>query len=111
MSQKNGSISRRVSFCAEDDKILQERAAEAGMTVAAYIRQQALNREVRVINWELLLQYMEMIYRLEFNIDVYISKHNAEFWMFELDLEFIHEELMSIRKLVEKLLEVITTDQ
>ena len=108
MSQKKGNICRRISFCAEDDRLLQKRAAEAGMTVPAYIRQQALNGAVTSIEWDVLRQYMETIWRIEFNIDVYISKHNSEFWMFELDLEFIHEELAKIRDLMVQLVEKIT---
>ena len=113
MSKASGKerITRRVSFSAEEDRMIRERAKEAGMSASAYIRQQALEGKVVSVDWDLVRQHMEAIYRIEFNIDAYTSNNNPTLWMFDADLQVIRDELIKIRKMEKWMINLLTGDR
>lgn len=113
MSKASGKerITRRVSFSAEEDRMIRERAKEAGVSVSAYIRQQALEGKVVSVDWDLVRQHMEAIYRIEFNIDAYTSNNNPTLWMFDADLQVIRDELVRIKELEKWMINLLTGDR
>ena len=100
-------IPRRVSFLLEEDQILREQAGEAGMSVSAFIRQQTLKGQVMSIEGEVMRRHSEQISRIGELIAGYIDRHHADVWMYEADLERIHEELSRIRNSEVDLIEQI----
>lgn len=67
--KKKERVTRTVSFTAAEDALIQKRAEEAGMTVAAYIRQQALGRTVQYIDWEALRAHGDIIGDIAMNLE------------------------------------------
>ena len=112
MSKEGGRerVTRRVSFLAEEDALVERRAEEAGITVPAYIRQQALNGQVVSINWDALREHSSQISRIEEKIMAYLAGRHADVWMYEADLEGIHEELSKIRESEVNLIEQICSE-
>lgn len=113
MSKVSGEerIVRRVSFSAEADRMIRERAKEAGVSVSAYIRQQALEGKVVSVDWDLVRQHMETIYRIEINIDAYTSQNNPTLWLFDADLQVIRDELVKIKELEKWMINLLTGDR
>ena len=104
-------VTRRVRFLEEEDQLIQDRAKEAGMSVSAYIRQQVLEGQVVSVDWDLVRQHMEAIYRIEFNIDAYTSDHNPTLWLFCADLQVIRDELVRIKELEKWMINLLTGDR
>ena len=104
-------VTRRVSFLEEEDQLIQARAKEVGMSVSAYIRQQALEGKVVSVDWDLVRQHMEAIYRIEFSIDAYTSKNNPTLWLFGADLQVIRDELVRIKELEKWMINLLTGDR
>ena len=50
-------VTKRISFSLEEDWIVREKAKEAGMSITAYIRQQALEGQVVSVDWEMIRQH------------------------------------------------------
>ena len=104
-------VTKRVSFSLEEDRIVREKAKEAGMSITAYIRQQALEGKVVLVDWDLVRQHMEAIYRIEFSIDAYTSKNNPTLWLFGADLQVIRDELVRIKELEKWMINLLTGDR
>ena len=102
------SVSKRVSFTLDEDRVIREHATEAGIAPATYIREQALRGEVKSVDWEMVRQHTEAIERIAFDIQVYTSDQNPNIWMFETDLKLIREELAKIRELEQRLIDLLT---
>ena len=104
-------VTKRVSFSLEEDRIVREKAKEAGMSITAYIRQQALEGQVVSVDWEMIRQHTEAINRIAFDIGVYTSNQNPNIWMFGADIDLIREELEKIYELEKRLIELLTGEQ
>lgn len=61
-------VTKRISFSLEEDRIVREKAKEAGMSITAYIRQQALEGQVVSVDWEMIRQHTEAINRIAFDM-------------------------------------------
>ena len=105
MKQDNGGqISRYVTFTVNEDTYLCESAEQMGLTMEEYIRQQVLHGNATDIDWELLRQHTEAIWRIEEEVRWYTSEQNPNIWLFETDLKMINELLTKIKTMEEKLL-------
>ena len=91
--------------------MIRERAKEAGMSASAYIRQQALEGQVVSVDWDLVRQHMEAIYRIEISIDAYTSNNNPTLWLFDADLQVIRDELIKIREMEKWMINLLTGDR
>ena len=74
------------------------------MTMEDYLRQQVLHEQATDIDWEVLRQHTEAIWRIEEEIRWYTSNENPNIWLFETDLMLINELLTKIKTMEEKLL-------
>lgn len=110
MSKESGKerVTRRVSFLAEEDQLIRERAKEAGMSVSAYIQRQALEGKVVSVDWDIVRQHIAAIHRIEFTIDAYTCKNNPTLWMYQADLDMLREELVKIKNLEKWMIDLLT---
>ena len=99
-----GRICRHVTFTVDEDTRLCESAEQVGMTMEDYLRQQVLHGQATDIDWEVLRQHTEAIWRIEEEIRWYTSNENPNIWLFETDLMLINELLTKIKTMEEKLL-------
>ena len=72
-TNENTNITRHISFTAEEDKLLQQRAEAAGIAVAPYIRQQALNGVVHSIDWEGLRVHSDLLSDIAMQIELHLQ--------------------------------------
>ena len=63
------------------------------------------------VDWDLVRQHMEAIYRIEFNIEAYTGDHNPTLWLFCADLQAIRDELVKIREMEKWMINLLTGDR
>lgn len=97
----NSRVVRHISFTPAEDTVVQGLAENAGLSVNAYIRAQAVYGSVSSINWRALEEHTEAINAIGQEIKWYTTNQNPNRWLFGADLEMIIgclKELIELEK-------------
>lgn len=107
-TKEKNRVTRAISLTEEEDERIRSRAEAAGMSITAYMRQQALRGTVVSIDWDTLRSHMDIITWLVMELKLYLSDISAcERRMFDVELTRIANELEDIRGIEEHLPEFI----
>jgi hypothetical protein len=108
MEKKQHCIVRHVAFTDAEDTVVQEMAAQTGMSVCGYIRRQAVYGDVKPMDWEALRQHTEAINYIAQDIKVYTADKSPNPWLFETDLRLINQRLDELMDVENKLIKLIS---
>lgn len=105
---QNGSrITHHISLSPLEDSIVRHEADRAGMGICPYIRAQALNREVREVNWDVIRNHQAAIDGVAASVRAVAAKSNPHRWEYEADLEAIHTALAELLGMDAQILEAL----
>lgn len=92
MSKNNDrNTTRHVSFTAEEDQLLRQRAEAVGLSVTAYIRQQALKGTVHYIDWDALRVHGEILKDISMGINLFIDN------LSEIERSMLADDLVQLK--------------
>ena len=86
-------ITRHISFTAEENQIIQERAHSVGMEITPFIKQEALHGMAKGFQLCALTQHTIAIAEIAQDIHRVVHTPHPDRWLYQADLERIEDKL------------------
>lgn len=100
-------VTRHISFTAQENAILESRAAKVGMEVAPFIKQEALHGTVKGYPLAALTRHEVDIGNILHAVREVADRPHAARWLYQADLEAIDDKLEELLAIEKDILELL----
>ena len=95
------SATWHIRFTTSDEQLLRQKAAQAGMSMTAYIKRAAISARIIVLDFAVLTQHAIQIGDIASDVRTILTSPHPDRWLYQADLEALEdklEELISVEQ-------------